>query len=76
MNKYPNKMGRGGPPKKGRKDLGRNTYIQKIIAQAEVEASSLAIVRVRTHTQSEGQSIEKPISPLGVRIPLSIAKGE
>jgi len=40
MNKYLNKRGRGGPPRKGRKDFGRNTYIREIITKVEAEASS------------------------------------
>ena len=76
MNKDPNKRGRGGSPRKRKKDLGRNTYIQEIITKAEAEASSWVIVRVRTHTHSEGQSIEQQILPLGARTPLSTAEGE
>jgi len=45
MIKEPNKRGRGRAPKKGRQDLGRNTYIQQIIAKAELEVSSRASVR-------------------------------
>jgi len=76
MNEDPNKRGRGGPPKKARKDLGRNTYIQEIIAKSEDESSSRATVSIRTRTQFEGQSVEQPILPSGVRISLSTIEGE
>lgn len=52
MNKDMNKMGRGRAPERGRKDLGRITYIQEIISKDELGAASLRdSIRVRTHTR-------------------------
>lgn len=76
MNKDLNKRGRGGPQKKGSKDLGRNTYIEKIIVKSKAESSSRATVNIRTRTQFEGQSVEQLILPTGVRISLSMTDGE
>ena len=54
MNIDTNKRGIGRPPKRGRTNLGRNTYIQEIISNEELGASSRDVVRVRSHTRSGG----------------------
>lgn len=64
MNIYLNKRGRGGPPKRGRRDLGRIPYIQKNMPKFELEASSLVVVRVKSHTKSEGKSVLQSVHPL------------
>jgi len=62
MNKELNKRGRGRAPKKGRPDLGRETYIQEIIEKAESEASSRVAVKLGAiRVKSEGQSVEQPV---------------
>jgi len=56
MNKDTNKRGRGRPPKRRGRDLGRNTYIQEIISRTESGSLLRDFVRVRSHTRSGGQS--------------------
>lgn len=62
MNKESNKRGRGRAPKRGGLDLGRKTYIQKIIAKDESEASSHVAVRPGARrVKFEGHTIEQSV---------------
>lgn len=64
MNRDPNKSGRGKSLERGRKDLGKVTYIEEIILRAESGASSRAVVRVIFHARSNMRSRGCSISQL------------